>query len=97
MPGVLNWQTSPLYFVDEVFKKQNSILETGSGSGNRQLTVPQQVQSLVDSISKFFEGKISSDKWATIPSLNDIPIDELYDGQVVRFRGMIQVKCLQVY
>ena len=49
MPGIQNWQTSPLFFVDEVFRTRSRALENGT----RQLTVPQQVSLSSYSFTRF--------------------------------------------
>ena len=42
-------------------------------------------------VAEFFEARLSSDAVvASLPSLNSTPVHELCDGQVVRFRCMIQ-------
>ena len=84
MPGVQNWNTSPLHFIDQNFSYHNEEL------AGAQLT-SERMKQLFDNVSNYFQDKFQPEKWPEIPSLNDVPIEELYDGQVVRFRGMIQV------
>ena len=81
--------SSPLHFVDLVFDEQSRALEIGE---NRQMSEGLQIQSLLDRVSQFFEKKVSPEKWPEIPSLNDVPIENLSEGQLVRFRGMLQVR-----
>ncbi len=83
MPGVLNWLTTPLNFVDTLFARQ---AEQG---GN--LSVVSQTSASFDRIADFFGDKLPPEKWSLVPSLNDVPVEHLYNGQIVRFRGMIQV------
>lgn len=90
MPGVQNWQTSPLHFVDQIFAKNNVVVIPPSNDvGTRALN--DRLKDSFKQVSNFFQDKVEPTKWSTIPSLNDVPVDDLYDGQIVRFRGMIQV------
>ena len=83
MPVVQSWMTTPLHFVDEIFARQND--------QRANLSVVSQTATSFSRISDFFKEKFLPEKWSNIPSLNDIPAELLYNGQVVRFRGMIQV------
>ena len=89
MPGVQNWQTSPLHFVDQIFSKNNVVVPLSNDVEARALN--DRLKASFKEVSTFFEDKVEPTKWSTIPSLNDVPVDDLYDGQIVRFRGMIQV------
>ena len=88
MPGVQNWQTSPLHFVDQIFSK-NNVIPPSNDVESRALN--DRLKASFKEVSNFFQDKVEPTKWSTIPSLNDVPVDDLYDGQIVRFRGMIQV------
>jgi hypothetical protein len=90
MPGVQNWQTSPLHFVDQIFSKNNVVPLSDDAETTRALS--DRLKTSFKEVSNFFRDKVEPSKWSTIPSLNDVPLDDLYDGQIVRFRGMIQVK-----
>ncbi len=90
MPGVQNWQTSPLHFVDQIFAKNNVVVIPPSNDVETR-SINDRLKDSFKQVSNFFQDKVEPTKWSTIPSLNDVPVDDLYDGQIVRFRGMIQV------
>ena len=79
MPGIVDWQTSPLQIVDQIFQENRT---------SDSLKWHEKVE-------KFFSEKVGPENdWSKIPSLNSAPNHSLVDGQIVRFRGMIQVDFL---
>ena len=82
MPGIVDWRTTPLQVIDQIF-------------GEHQKTAPLG-QTWTKNVEKFFADKLGPTEWNQIPSLNVSPNHSLVDGQVVRFRGMIQVKLFAI-
>lgn len=76
MPGIVDWRTTPLQVIDQIFEDHQ---RTGSAG-----------QTWTKNVEKFFTDKLGPTEWNQIPSLNVSPNHSLVDGQVVRFRGMIQ-------
>jgi hypothetical protein len=78
MPGIVDWRTSPLQIVDQIFQENK-----GNNSGVKWH----------ETVDKFFLEKLKPENgWNKIPSLNSSPNHSFVDGQIVRFRGMIQVR-----
>jgi hypothetical protein len=77
MPGIVDWRMSPLQIVDQIFDESQ---KSSSGNSNWALTV-----------ESFFKEKFCQVDLNEFPSLNSAPNHSLVDGQIVRFRGMIQV------
>ena len=77
MPGIVDWRTSPLQVVDQIFQERQK-------SGSKDFSWHKNVE-------KFFKEKLAMIDLKGIPSLNSAPNHSLVDGQIVRFRGMIQV------
>ena len=70
-----DWSVNPLNFVAKAFQ------ESKKGTSDW----PQNAE-------KFFAEKISDgESWKSIVSINETPNYMLIDGQVAKFRGMIQV------
>ena len=74
MPSASNWKTTPWSTIDAIFR------ETAAHGGD----FTQRVEA-------YFNNELSrTEVWASLPSLNDVPAHELVDGQLVRFRCMVQ-------
>ena len=82
MPSVEDWRTTPLQEINRLFK-----LEVKRREEN-----PNQEHVWTEQIPKVFSDKLETlpDFRKYIPSLNVTPNHELVDGQLVRFRCMIQ-------
>jgi hypothetical protein len=76
MPGIDDWRNTPLQIIDSIFNNRHKSGDSKNWQGN---------------VSKFFQDKLGPTEWHGIPSLNVSPNHSLVDGQIVRFRGMIQV------
>ena len=107
MPGIQDWRMTPLQNVSEMFeehvKRRQSQAENGNvGVGINQVHADNGSQSQwMKKVSEFFATKLnmtsSDEEWRKqIPSLNVTTNHHLIDGQMVRFRGMIQVNCCYV-
>ena len=76
MPVANDWRISPWSDVAEIHARTT---EAGAGGEWEKR------------VAEFFEARLASDAVvASLPSLNSTPVHELCDGQVVRFRCMIQ-------
>ena len=61
--------------------------------GRRNPGAPWQEQ-----VTSFFQAKLEEEEARVgIPSLNDVQNHELTDGQLVRFRAMVQVRVLRIF
>ena len=80
MPGIVDWRTTPLNVIDQIFTDHHKSDGSAGDTKNWQ-----------ENVSKFFQDKLGPEEWHQIPSLNASPNHSLVDGQIVRFRGMIQV------
>jgi len=79
MPVAQDWRSTPLQLVEKVFEDR-----TGQ--------VPQgEPQPWHQQVTAFFKNRVEEPgALASIPSLNDVLNHELADGQLVRFRAMVQ-------
>lgn len=74
--GIPDWRLNPWNWVDQIVEKSQSSPNSVSWS---------------DQVDEFFSSKLQTPGvWESLPSLNDTPVHELQDGQIVRFRAMVQ-------
>ena len=75
--------SNPLLAVDQMYAAFNS----GGGGGDSGKTSAKDLKRFIDAVStRFRTAAISTPP----PSLNALKRDELRDGMLVRFRGMVQ-------
>jgi len=80
MPVAQDWRTTPLQLVEKVFDDR-ARNPAAAGDGN-----PWH-----EKVTAFFKSRVEeAGALASIPSLNDVLNHELTDGQLVRFRSMVQ-------
>jgi len=80
MPVAQDWRSTPLQLVERVFEDR-----TG------QMPPPGEAQPWHEQVTAFFKNRVEEPgALASIPSLNDVLNHELTDGQLVRFRAMVQ-------
>lgn len=78
MPAVQDWKTTPLSIISKIFDE------------NKESSVNTSTK-WEEIVVNFFEEKLSTEEaWKSIPSMNATPNHDLVDGQLVRFRCMIQ-------
>lgn len=75
--------SNPLLAVDQMYAAFNS---AGGGGGGK--TSAKDLKRFIDAVSTRFRS--ASTSTSTPPSLNALKRDELRDGMLVRFRGMVQ-------
>ena len=100
MPGIQDWRMTPLQNVSKMFEEH--VIRQRQPE-NRNEVEANQVQAdnenegqWTKKVSEFFATKLNitspDEDWRKeIPSLNVTSNHHLVDGQLVRFRGMIQV------
>jgi len=75
--------SNPLLAVDQMYAAFNS----GGGGGDSGKTSAKDLKRFIDAVSTRFRSAVTS---KPPPSLNALKRDELRDGMLVRFRGMVQ-------
>ena len=93
MPGIEDWRITPLRNISQIFEEHIRISSEGGGDNTNPWT---------KKVGDFFVSRLNLDssdgEWRKqIPSLNVIPNHHLIDGQLVRFRGMIQVRLVKKF
>ena len=77
--------SNPLLAVDQMYAAFNS---GGGGGGGK--TSAKDLKRFIDAVSTRFRSAATSTSTPPPPSLNALERDELRDGMLVRFRGMVQ-------
>lgn len=87
MPSVQDWCTAPLHVVGKVFAEH----VTREGPPQQQHQDGSEQVTWQDEIKGYFSNRLSAPcQWQSVASINATPNYMLVDGQVARFRGMIQ-------
>ena len=98
MPSIDNWRITPLKEVGQIFdaavarRNQEPVQDQAAVAADDYDGGNHRPPSWKEAVKTFFAAKFEEPNWRTqIPDLDVIPNHELVDGQLVRFRGMIQV------
>ena len=81
MPGIQDWRITPWATMDQMMSKRTF----------RADTIDADLESWEKEVDAFFGPRLSDPEAVrALPSLNSVPTHELVDGQLVRFRCMLQ-------
>ncbi|XP_059088631.1 mini-chromosome maintenance complex-binding protein-like [Tigriopus californicus] len=89
-PNSVSWSDQVDEFFDSKLQTPGVCSIPGHQIVEKSQSSPNSV-SWSDQVDEFFDSKLQTPGvWHELPSLNDTPVHELQDGQLVRFRAMVQ-------